>query len=173
MLLYCWACDFYGLKVSQGKERTINRWGSILNHLSMAYLLSNSCTKNYRNQTTIVKIIVGGWPISDTVYRNTCCHDPYHHFIGRPFVKRFAVCYRIVVLSVCPVLSETLVYCGQTVGWTKMKLGVQVGLGPGHIVLDGDPAPLPPKGHNAASNFRPISVAAKWLHGSRCHLVWK
>ena len=28
-----------------------------------------------------------------------------------------------------------------------MKLGVQVGLGPGHIVLDGDPAPSPPKGH--------------------------
>ena len=28
-----------------------------------------------------------------------------------------------------------------------MKLGVQVGLGPGHIVLDGDPAPSPsPKG---------------------------
>jgi len=26
-----------------------------------------------------------------------------------------------------------------------MKLGMQVGLGPGHIVLDGDPAP-PPKG---------------------------
>ena len=29
-----------------------------------------------------------------------------------------------------------------------MKLGVRVGLGPGHIVLDGDPAPPPPKGHN-------------------------
>ena len=27
-----------------------------------------------------------------------------------------------------------------TVAWIKMKLGVQVGLGPGHIVLDGDPA---------------------------------
>jgi len=28
------------------------------------------------------------------------------------------------VLSVClPVLSVTLVYCGQTVGWIKMKLG--------------------------------------------------
>jgi len=27
-----------------------------------------------------------------------------------------------------------------------MKLGMQVGLGPGHIVLDGDPAPPPPKG---------------------------
>jgi len=36
-----------------------------------------------------------------------------------------------------------LVYCGQTVGWIKMKLGVQVGLGPGHIVLNGDPAPPP------------------------------
>ena len=27
-----------------------------------------------------------------------------------------------------------------------MPLGMQVGLGPGHIVLDGDPAPLPQKG---------------------------
>jgi len=49
---------------------------------------------------------------------------------------------------VCPVLSETLVYCGQTVGWIKMKLGMPVGLGPGHIVLDGDPAPSPPKVHS-------------------------
>ena len=32
------------------------------------------------------------------------------------------------------------VYCGQTVVWIKMKLGMQVGLGPGHIVLNGDPA---------------------------------
>ena len=30
-----------------------------------------------------------------------------------------------------------------------MKLGMQVGLGPGHIVLDGDPAPPPPKGHSS------------------------
>ena len=29
-----------------------------------------------------------------------------------------------------------------------MKLGVEVGLSPGHIVLDGVPAPLPQKGHN-------------------------
>jgi len=36
-----------------------------------------------------------------------------------------------------------LVYCGQlTVGRIKVKLGVRVGLGPGHIVLDGHPAPL-------------------------------
>jgi len=38
------------------------------------------------------------------------------------------------------VLSVTLVYCGRTVGWIKVKLGMKVGLGPGHIVLDGDPA---------------------------------
>ena len=38
-----------------------------------------------------------------------------------------------------------LVYCGQTVGWINMKLGMQVGLGPDRIVLDGDPAPLPQK----------------------------
>jgi len=30
-----------------------------------------------------------------------------------------------------------------------MKLGIQVGLGPGHIVLDGDPALPPPKVHSA------------------------
>jgi len=32
-------------------------------------------------------------------------------------------------------------------GRIKMKLGMYVGLGPGHIVLDGDPAPPLPKGH--------------------------
>jgi len=41
-----------------------------------------------------------------------------------------------------------------------MKLGTQVGLGPGHIVLGGDPALSPLKGHSPP-NFRPISVAAK------------
>jgi len=42
----------------------------------------------------------------------------------------------------------TFVHCGQTVGRINMKLGMQVGLGPGHIVLDGDPAPPPPKGRS-------------------------
>jgi len=52
-------------------------------------------------------------------------------------------------LSVCPVcLSVMLVYCSQTVRWIKMKLGMEVGLGPGHIVLDGGTAPSPPKGHS-------------------------
>ena len=70
----------------------------------------------------------------------------------RIFVKRFALCCQTAVclsvlfvcLSVC--LSVTLLYCGQMVGWIKMKLGMQVGLGPGHDVLDEDPALPPPKG---------------------------
>jgi len=32
-------------------------------------------------------------------------------------------------------------YCGQTAGWTKTSLGTEIDLGPGHIVLDGDPSP--------------------------------
>jgi len=40
------------------------------------------------------------------------------------------------------------VYCGQTAGWIKMILGMEIGLSPGDFLLDGDPArPL---------NFRPI-----------------
>jgi len=56
-------------------------------------------------------------------------------------------------------LSVRLVYCGQTVGWIKIKLGTEVGLGLGHIVLDGDPAPLAKKGTD--STFRPMSIVAK------------
>jgi len=33
------------------------------------------------------------------------------------------------------------VYCGQMAGWMKTLLGTEVDLGPGHIVLDGVPAP--------------------------------
>jgi len=29
-----------------------------------------------------------------------------------------------------------------------MPLGMEIGLGPSHIVLDGNPAPLPKKGHS-------------------------
>ena len=72
------------------------------------------------------------------------------------------------------VLSVTLVYCGHTVAWIKMKLGMKVGLGTGHTLLDGDLAPPPKKktnGHSLHSNFRPMPVVAKGLDGLRCHLV--
>ena len=54
-----------------------------------------------------------------------------------------------VFLSVClSCLSVMLVYCGQMAGWIKMKLGMQVGLGPSHIVFYRDPTPPPTKGAN-------------------------
>jgi len=46
-----------------------------------------------------------------------------------------------------------------------MKLGEQVGLGPGDIVFDGNPARLPQRG--TARHFRPMSVVAKRLDGLR------
>jgi len=66
------------------------------------------------------------------------------------------------VLSVC----DVAVLC-QTVGWIKMKLGLQVRLSPGM----GTQLSLP-KGAQPP-NFRPISVVAKWLDGLRCNLVWR
>jgi len=50
-----------------------------------------------------------------------------------------------------------------------MPLGTEVGLGPGHTVLDGDAAPQRGKPHN----FQPMSVVAKQPDGSRCHLLQK
>jgi len=38
------------------------------------------------------------------------------------------------------------VYFGQTAGWIKMALRMEVSLGRVHIVLDGDAAPLAKKG---------------------------
>jgi len=63
------------------------------------------------------------------------------------------------------------VYCVKTAGWIKMVLGVVVGLSPGDFVLDGDPPPK--KGAGPLPNFRPISVVAKRLDASRCHLIWR
>ena len=53
-----------------------------------------------------------------------------------------------------------------------MALGTDVGLGPGHIVLDGEPAPLPQKG-TEPPNFRPIFIVTKLLYESRWHLAWR
>jgi len=46
-----------------------------------------------------------------------------------------------------------------------MPLGMEVGFGRGHIVLDGDTAPPPKKKRDTAPNFWPISIMAKrgWM----------
>ena len=56
------------------------------------------------------------------------------------------------------------VCCGLTAGWTKMQLGMEIGLGLGDFVLDGDPVPPRKKGTSPPS-FRPMSIVAKWLDG--------
>jgi len=45
------------------------------------------------------------------------------------------------------------VRCGQTTGWTKMALGMEVGLGPGDFVYDGDPANPSTEGTPTTTQF--------------------
>jgi len=51
-------------------------------------------------------------------------------------------------------------YCGRTAGRIRMPLGMEVGLGPDDVLLDGDPAPPTKKGR--APNFRPCLL---WQNG--------
>jgi len=118
------------------------------------------------------------------------------------------------VLSLCPACNVDVLWPN---GWMHQdELGVEVGLGPDDIVLNGDPAPppqrgtanqfsahvccgqtagwikMPPgrsrprrhcvtrgpslsheKGGTAAPTFWPMSIVAKRLDESRCHLVWR
>ena len=76
-------------------------------------------------------------------------------FLGDRLRLREKSPYATGPLSLLPVrLSVTLVYCGQTVGWIKMPLGMEVGIDPSDTVLDGDPAP-PQKGTQQLPTFRP------------------
>ena len=54
------------------------------------------------------------------------------------------------------------VRCGQTAGWTKMPFGMEVCLGPGDFVFDGDPAPLPEKRHSPHPILGPFLL---WSNG--------
>jgi len=58
-------------------------------------------------------------------------------------------------------------YCGKTAGWIKIPLGTGVGLGPGHIVVDGDPLP-PERGTAAPTVFGPCLL---WPNGRPCELL--
>jgi len=106
-----------------------------------------------------------------TVYGKMCHYIfasicPMLTDFGRPFVKRFALCYQTVVCPVCDVGTlwpqfSAHICCGQTAGWIKMALGMEVGLGPGHIVLDGDQLSATESGTAVSSTFRHMSIVAK------------
>ena len=74
----------------------------------------------------------------------------YFLFGGRLYNgSPYAIVYRYPVCPVC--LSVCLSLCDvgvlwPNVGWIKMKLGTEVGLDPGHIVLDRTQLPLPKRG---------------------------
>jgi len=63
-----------------------------------------------------------------------------------------------------PILAH--VYCGQMAGWMKTPLGKEVDLGPGHIVLDGVPAPA--NGAQHPPIFSAMSIVATVAHLSYC-----
>jgi len=96
---------------------------------------------------------------------------------GRPFVKRFALCYRTVVLScLCLVcLSVCLFVCNVGVLWLNGWMDQDEIWHAGrsrpwpHCVRWRPSSPFP-KG-TQSPNFRFISVVAKWLDKSRCQLV--
>jgi len=60
------------------------------------------------------------------------------------------------------------VYCGQTAGWMKtpLPLGMEVDLGPGHIILDRVPA-LRERAQQPLL-FRPMSIVATVAHLNYC-----
>ena len=66
----------------------------------------------------------------------------------------FAVCLRFYKPQ-----SMSIVH-GQTATWIRMPLGTEVALGPGDIMLDGNPAP-PRKGAQQPPTFRPVSIVEK------------
>jgi len=112
---------------------------------------------------------------------DVCCVNRmnFNEFIGQPFLKRFVLCCQTVVLSVClpvlycPVLSCPV--CDVGVLWPNGWMDQDEPWNAGrprpwpHCVRWGPTSP-PQKGAEPP-NFRPMSIVAKWLDGSRWHLA--
>jgi len=128
---YDWtSCASFGLPMST--THTVNRSVKPFLHSSRQTVVKNI------GATSWIRLIF-------CILQPTRVHNQNRKSIGsavfeRQFIKRFALSYQTIVCLCCTVLYVTSVYCSQTVGWIKMPHGTQVGLGPGHTVLDGDPA---------------------------------
>ena len=98
-------------------------------------------------------------------HRNGHSSPPHSKFMGSGFA-----CV-LFAASVRPYNAWSMSVVAKRLDGSRcsLEIGMVVGLGPGHTVLDGDPAPLPQMG--TAPNFQPMLVVAKRLDGSRCHLV--
>jgi len=51
--------------------------------------------------------------------------------------------------------------CGQTAGWIKMPLGMEIDLDPGHIVSDTAQPPPSEGAQQSPPSFRPMSIVVK------------
>jgi len=82
-------------------------------------------------------------------------HDSILENLGIYLCDFWATICKMDALRLLSVCLSCLSVCNVDVLWPNgwMKLGSQVGLGPGHIVLDGDPAPPPPKVHSPLPEF--------------------
>ena len=91
------------------------------------------------------------------------------HLVRRLTSAQATLCYGVPAPPKRGTAPEftTHVYCGQTAGWMKVPLGVEVDLGPGHIVLDGDTAP-PSKRGTAPPIFSALSIVATVANLSYC-----
>ena len=90
-------------------------------------------------------------------------------------IRVVSVCWATVTSNGSPCytgqlssLSVTLVYCGQTVGWIGMPRGMEVGVGPSHIVLVGDLFLPPPKKGGTIPRWSILATSAP-----RCGLTDK
>jgi len=106
------------------------------------------------------------------LWPNGCMYQDTTWYGGRPQPRRH--CVRWGPSSTSPKAGHSPqfsanVRCGQTAGWTKMPLSMEVGRGPGDFVFDGDPAPPKKKGTALNSIYGPCLL---WPNcGSKCHLV--
>jgi len=88
-------------------------------------------------------------------------------FVGLPFVKRFALCYRTVVCLSSPACDVGVLWpngwVDQDATWYEVRPRPR-----GHCVMGTQLSQLPKKGHSP--QFWPVSVVAKQLDGSRCRM---
>ena len=112
---------------------TVRIWASVCK--TVRPVLSDSCLSVLSCQS--VCDIAGPWP-NDWTDQDETWHG------GRLPTRPHCVRWEASSHKGAQQLLQFSVYvcCGQTAGWIKILLCMEVGLRPGHIVLDGNPAPL-------------------------------
>ena len=114
--------------------------------------------------------------------QNGWVHQDATWYGGRPQPRRLCVRWGLSPLppkgAEPPPQFSAHFYCGQTAECIKLPLGIEVGLGPGDFVFDGDPAPSPKRGR--ATQFGPCLLRpngcmvqdATWYGGTGFPQTW-